>query len=101
MPSWPLRALIIANAPADMRTWQAETLGLREALPEGGLQTLIGHEQAVTLHSAEYVQASQVYFKRHVCRLRPWPEEVVRIFPGDVALPRWKVCRSGLGISLS
>ena len=75
-----LRALIIANAPADMRTWQAETLGLREALPEGVLQTLIGHEQAGTLHSAEYVQASQVYFERHVCRLRPWPEEVVRIF---------------------
>ncbi|NBF06146.1 proline iminopeptidase-family hydrolase [Pseudomonas sp. Fl5BN2] len=75
-----LRALIIANAPADMRTWEAETLRLREALPEEVRQVLIRHEQAGTLQSAESVQASQVYFERHVCRLRPWPEEVVQMF---------------------
>lgn len=75
-----LRALLLANAPADMRTWEAETQRLRDALPEDVLQVLVWHEQAGTPHGAEYVQAWQVYFERHVCRLRPWPEEVVRMF---------------------
>ncbi|WP_025129149.1 proline iminopeptidase-family hydrolase [Pseudomonas sp. PH1b] len=75
-----LRALIIANAPADWRTWTEQTQGLREALPEEVQQTLVRHEQAGSLRSVEYVQAMQVYFERHVCRLRPWPEEVTRMF---------------------
>lgn len=75
-----LRALILANAPADMRTWEAETLKLRAALPEEALQVLTWHEQPGSPRGAEYVQAWQLYFERHVCRLRPWPEEVARMF---------------------
>ncbi|MGC5701963.1 proline iminopeptidase-family hydrolase [Pseudomonas sp. NFXW11] len=84
-----LRALIIANAPADMPTWQAETQYLREALPEEALQTLRLHEQDGTLGSAEYRQASQVFFERHICRLRPWPEAVTRM----LAQGRWVFAR--------
>ncbi len=63
-----LRALILANAPADMRTWEAETLKLRTALPEEALQVLAWHEQPGSPRGAEYVQAWQLYFERHVCR---------------------------------
>jgi len=75
-----LKALIIANSPADMRTWVAEANRLREALPEEVQQTLLQHEQAGTTDSAEYIAASRVFYDRHVCRIKPWPDDVARTF---------------------
>ncbi|WP_339070241.1 proline iminopeptidase-family hydrolase [Pseudomonas idahonensis] len=75
-----LRALIIANSPADMRTWVAEANRLREALPEEVQRTLLRHERAGTTDSVEYVAASRVFYDRHVCRIKPWPDDVARTF---------------------
>ncbi|MBT2297952.1 proline iminopeptidase-family hydrolase [Pseudomonas fluorescens] len=75
-----LRALIIANSPADMYTWVLEANRLRQLLPENVQQTLLEHERAGTLKSAEYLEAARVFYDRHVCRVTPWPEEVTRTF---------------------
>lgn len=75
-----LRALIIANSPADMHTWVLEANRLRQLLPENVQQTLLEHERAGTLKSAEYLEAARVFYDRHVCRVTPWPEEVTRTF---------------------
>lgn len=75
-----LRALIIANSPADMYTWVLEANRLRQLLPENVQQTLLEHERAGTLKSAEYLEAARVFYDRHVCRVTPWPEEVARTF---------------------
>ncbi|WP_417698019.1 proline iminopeptidase-family hydrolase [Pseudomonas sp.] len=75
-----LRALIIANSPADMHTWVLEANRLRQLLPENVQQTLLEHERAGTLKSAEYIEAARVFYDRHVCRVTPWPEEVTRTF---------------------
>ncbi|WP_058546499.1 proline iminopeptidase-family hydrolase [Pseudomonas fluorescens] len=75
-----LRALIIANSPADMSTWLLEVNRLRQLLPIEVQQTLLEHERAGTLTSPEYFEAARVFYDRHVCRVTPWPDEVARTF---------------------
>lgn len=75
-----LKALVIANSPANMKTWVAEANRLREDLPAEVQATLLRHEQAGTITDPEYVAASRVFYDRHVCRVVPWPEEVARTF---------------------
>ncbi|AXG76403.1 proline iminopeptidase-family hydrolase [Streptomyces paludis] len=75
-----LRRLVIANSPAAMRLWIEGVGQLRADLPEFVQETLTRHERAGTTGSAEYRLASEVFYARHVCRLAPWPEEVVRTF---------------------
>ncbi|MHA7971572.1 proline iminopeptidase-family hydrolase [Rhizobium sp. CAU 1783] len=75
-----LKALIIANSPAAMKTWISEANRLREALPPEVQATLLKHEQAETTHSVEYMEATDVFNQRHVCRVVPMPPEVKRTF---------------------
>jgi L-proline amide hydrolase len=75
-----LKALIIANSPAAMKTWISEANRLREALPPEVQATLLKHEQAETTDSVEYMEATDVFNQRHVCRVVPMPPEVKRTF---------------------
>ncbi len=75
-----LKALVIANSPANMHTWVAEANRLREELPQAVQDTLLKHEQAGTIIDPEYIAASRVFYDRHVCRVVPWPPEVARTF---------------------
>lgn len=71
-----LKGLIIANSPASMPLWMSAAAELRAALPEEVQRTLLAHEAAGTTDSADYVEAMHVYYRRHVCRIDPWPAEV-------------------------
>jgi len=75
-----LKALVIANSPANMRTWVAEANRLRRELPQDVQDTLLRHEDAGTITDPDYVAASRVFYDRHVCRIVPWPPEVARTF---------------------
>lgn len=75
-----LKALVIANSPANMHTWVAEANRLRGELPKAVQDTLLRHEQAGTITDPEYIAASRVFYDRHVCRVTPWPAEVARTF---------------------
>ncbi|STV87781.1 proline iminopeptidase [Klebsiella michiganensis] len=54
-----LKALIIANSPASMALWLQGAAKLRAQLPADVQQTLLDHEAAGTLDSAEYKAASR------------------------------------------
>ena len=82
-----LKALIIANSPASMALWLQAAARLRSELPADVQQTLLAHETAGTLDSDDYKAASQVFYQRHVCRLDPWPEDVLRTFAAMDADP--------------
>ncbi|NML76989.1 proline iminopeptidase-family hydrolase [Rhizobium sp. S-51] len=82
-----LKALIIANSPAAMKTWISEANRLREALPPEVQATLLKHEQAETTDSVEYMEATDVFNQRHVCRVVPMPPEVKRTFDAIAADP--------------
>lgn len=75
-----LKALVIANSPANMKTWVEEANRLRRELPQDVQDTLTRHEAAGTLTDPEYIAASRVFYDRHVCRVVPWPPEVARTF---------------------
>ncbi|MBX6320928.1 MAG: proline iminopeptidase-family hydrolase [Rhodospirillaceae bacterium] len=74
-----LRALVIANSPASMRTWVAEADRLRAALPAEVQATLLRHEKAGTTSDPEYVAATRVFYDQHLCRV-PWPTGLTESF---------------------
>jgi L-proline amide hydrolase len=75
-----LRALVLANTAASFPDFVAECNRLRAELPPEVEATLRRHEDAGTTDDPEYEQACNVFYARHVCRLDPWPQEVVEAF---------------------
>lgn len=82
-----LKALVIADSPASMVTWLSEANRLREALPPEVQATLLRHEAAGTTDDPEYHAATDVFYRRHVCRVVPTPSEVQRSFDAIAADP--------------
>ena len=82
-----LRALVIADSPASMALWVSEANRLRLALPADVQEALLRHEVAGTTAHPEYEAATQAFYRRHVCRLDPWPAEVARTFAAMASDP--------------
>ncbi|HZP71961.1 MAG TPA: proline iminopeptidase-family hydrolase [Gaiellaceae bacterium] len=75
-----LRAIVVADSPASMTLWVSEANRLRADLPADVQATLLRHEEAGTTDHLEYQAAMAVFYERHVCRLSPMPECVIRTF---------------------
>jgi L-proline amide hydrolase len=73
-----LASLILASSLASVPQWIAEANRLREELPQEVEETLRHHEEAGTTDEPAYEEAMIVYYKRHLCRLDPWPEPLMR-----------------------
>jgi proline-specific peptidase len=75
-----LASIIVSNSPASMVQWVDEANRLRTELPAGVQQALLRHEQGGTTDSPEYQDAVMVFYRRHLCRLQPWPDCLQRSF---------------------
>ena len=75
-----LRSLVLADTAASFPDFVAEANRLRAALPPDVEATLRRHEEAGTTDDPAYAEACQVFYARHVCRLDPWPAELVEAF---------------------
>ncbi len=75
-----LASLIVADSPASMPQWVAEANRLRAQLPPDIQETLLKHEAAGTTDDPAYQEAVMVFYRRHLCRLDPWPVCVNRTF---------------------
>jgi proline-specific peptidase len=82
-----LASLILASSPASIPQWIEEANRLRKELPQEVQETLRHHEEAGTTDEVAYEEAMQVYEKRHVCRLDPWPEPWMRTLDKLMANP--------------
>jgi proline-specific peptidase len=82
-----LVSLVLASALASVPLWMAETSLLRDQLPSDVRETLARHEAAGTTDAAEYQEAVMAFYRRHVCRLDPFPECVERSFASLAADP--------------
>jgi proline-specific peptidase len=82
-----LVSLIVASSPARMDDWEAAADEMRRQLPADVQAALAKHESAGTTDSAEYQAAMTVFYKRHVCRLDPYPPNVQRAFDKVAANP--------------
>ena len=69
-----VRSLILANSAASTNRWIAEANRLRAQLPNEIQETLKKHEKAGTTDDPAYAAATDVYYRRHLCRLDPWPD---------------------------
>jgi L-proline amide hydrolase len=75
-----LLAMVVADSPASMPLWVEEGNRLRGGLPAEVQAVLDEHERAGTTDSAEYAGAVDAFYRRHLCRLDPWPEPLQRAF---------------------
>ena len=69
-----VKSLILSNSAASTQRWIAEANRLRAELPEEVQQTLREHEAKGTLDDPAYALATEAYYRRHLCRLTPWPD---------------------------
>src|SRR5262249_2861677 len=76
-----LKGLIISNMTASIQSYEKYIQQLRAALPRDVINTLERFELSGQYEAPEYqrVIVEQVY-RKHLCRLDPWPEPVVRTF---------------------
>ena len=75
-----LVSLIVESSPPSVPAWMGELAKLRAELPPEVEATLRKHEEAGTFTDPEYEEAETVFYKRHVCRIDPWPDWVVECF---------------------
>lgn len=69
-----LASLILSNSAASTRQWIVEAKRLRAGLPADIQEILSRHEAAGTTNDPDYAAATGVYYRRHLCRLDPWPD---------------------------
>lgn len=61
-----IESLILSSPLLSTRDWIEDANSLRAQLPEDVQRTLTRHEEAGTLDSAEYKEATAVFYRRHV-----------------------------------
>jgi proline iminopeptidase len=75
-----LVSLIMAGSPASMPRWARDCAEMLKAFPAEVQQSIRAHEAAGTTACPEYGAAILPFYKRHVCRLEPWPAGLERSF---------------------
>ncbi|HXY86281.1 MAG TPA: proline iminopeptidase-family hydrolase [Gaiellaceae bacterium] len=75
-----VRSMIVASSPSSMIQWVDEATRLRRDLPADVQATLTRHEEAGTTGDPEYEEAVAVFYRRHLCRVDPMPDCVLRSF---------------------
>lgn len=68
---------MIANAPADIELWKQGLRNLVAKLPPEVQRALEEAEKKGNYESKEYEEAVTVFYKRHLCLIRPWPAKEV------------------------
>jgi proline-specific peptidase len=76
----PLESLILCGSPASMPRWIKECNELRAELPAEEQAILESHEAAGMTACPEYQGALVTFYRRHLCRMDPWPEGLERSF---------------------
>lgn len=75
-----LRSIITAGGLANVPLTTDEMDRLRKGLPAAVQKTLQKYEDQGDFNNPEYLKAVDVFYRKHVCRLKKWPEEVVKTF---------------------
>ncbi len=87
-----VRGLVLASPPLSIPRWLEDLAAYRARLPEDVRRVLDRHERDGTTDSAEYEEATDAFYRRHLCRLDPWPEPLLRTMEGaamDVYHTMW------------
>ncbi|WP_421522108.1 proline iminopeptidase-family hydrolase [Ochrobactrum quorumnocens] len=75
-----VRSMILADSPAAMPLWTQGTEELLSQLPAEVQSVIREHEAAGTTDSEAYKKAVDVFYKRHLCRMEPYPDPLESSF---------------------
>ena len=75
-------SLILASPCISIRRWTEDAERLKQDLPEEVQRTIEEHERMRSTSCPEYAAAMLAYYRRHVCRMEPWPLELEKAFAG-------------------
>jgi proline-specific peptidase len=75
-----LRSLILCGSPASMIRWVADCGELLTEEPEEVREVIRQHEEDGFTACPEYQAAILGFYRKHVCRLSPWPPGLERSF---------------------
>jgi len=78
-----LASLVLSSSPPSIPVWETETGRLRRELP-ADVQAVLDRDEFET---PEYEEAMMEFYKRHVCRVWPFPAFVERSFAGIAEHP--------------
>jgi proline-specific peptidase len=71
-------ALVLASTSASIPQFMAEARGLIEAMPEPARGTLLDLGDRGEYDHPDYQAAVMEFYRRHLCRLDPWPDAFQR-----------------------
>jgi proline-specific peptidase len=75
-----VRSVVLSSPCLDARAWQADQRRWLAQLPAAQQLVVEECEAAGTTDSPAYRVAMEEFYRRHVCRLEPWPLEVEQMF---------------------
>jgi proline-specific peptidase len=78
-----IESLVLASSPASCPRWNEDCAELMGELSESARETIRRHEAHGYTGCLEYSAAILPYYKRHVCRMDPWPDAFERAFVGS------------------
>ena len=82
-----LRRLVLASGAPSMPLWMESTRQLLQKLPTEVRETIEKHEREGTTKEREYQEGMNIFYAKHVCKLNPWPEELLTSFSSMKADP--------------
>lgn len=71
-------SLVLNSPPTSSETWTAEAARLRDELPEQHRRAIVEHEADGTVDHPDYLAAENEFWRRHVFRIEPQPDFVLR-----------------------
>lgn len=81
-----IEKLIIASGLASVPETVAEMNRLKTLLPKDVQETLAKYEARWAYLHPEYLKAVDVFYRKHLCRLPQWPDEVTRSL-NEISIP--------------
>jgi proline-specific peptidase len=75
-----LESLILCGSPASMTRWVSDCDGLLAGEPPEVLRAIRQHERDGFTACPEYQAAILGFYRKHVCRMNPWPAGLERSF---------------------
>jgi L-proline amide hydrolase len=75
-----LVSIVAADSPASVDAVVAGANALLEDFPPDVVATIRAGERSGETSTPEFQAAVMEFYRRHVCRLDPWPDEVIRSF---------------------
>ncbi|TWT07838.1 alpha/beta fold hydrolase [Planococcus sp. CPCC 101016] len=71
-----VRSIIFSGPALDAQRWERDQRNYLKKFPQKIQETVEKSEREQTTDSAEYKEAMLAFYKRHMCRVDPWPKEM-------------------------